>query len=259
MKDFIGVFDSGLGGITVLGDLMMMLPGENYIYFGDSLNAPYGTKTQKEIFELSRKICDMFVSKGAKAIVIACNTATSAAVNDLRDLYDIPIVGMEPALKPAVLNNNGKAIAVMATDYTLNNEKFENLRNRLSHDVVIDKIPSPGLVKLVEEGVYDGEKVDDYLSELYVIRGNDEYEAIVLGCTHFLYNREAIRSFIGDVDIYDGNEGTVVHLKHRLLEESYLSNHEKTTVEIMNSKGEEMVKLSREMLATYLRSKYEIR
>jgi glutamate racemase len=122
----IGVFDSGLGGLSVLATLQKLLPNESYIYVGDSKNAPYGTKSKEEVLELSRQICNQLVSLDVKAIVIACNTATSAAVNQLREEYDIPIIGMEPAVKPALRQSKGK-VAVLATEMTLKEEKFQKL------------------------------------------------------------------------------------------------------------------------------------
>ena len=123
----IGIFDSGLGGISVLYEIHKLLPNESIVYYGDSGNAPYGVKSKEVVYELSKNICDYLIeNEGVKAIVIACNTATSAAVDKLRGQYNIPIIGMEPAIKPAIVGTKG-AIVVLATEMTLKEEKFNNL------------------------------------------------------------------------------------------------------------------------------------
>ena len=124
----IGVLDSGLGGISVLRELVKLMPGEDFIYYGDSANAPYGTRTPEEVIDLTKKDVEFLLERGAKAIVVACNTATSAGIQILRERYtDIPVIGIEPALKPAVLSKQNPKVLVMATPMTLREEKFHHL------------------------------------------------------------------------------------------------------------------------------------
>ncbi|NMM92889.1 glutamate racemase [Bifidobacterium oedipodis] len=212
----IGVFDSGLGGISVVRQIAQDMPHEHVLYFGDSANAPYGTKTPAQVRELSFRIVERFASQGVKAVVIACNTATSAAVNDLRDTYDIPIIGMEPALKVACDRGQGKRqrVIVAATPLTLREHKFAALMERFDQDHTIFKEPCPGLVDVVESG-----RLADHDLVMHTLHGYfDQYDlssidSVVLGCTHFVFYRDYFRELLPDTAaIIDGNEGTVRHL-----------------------------------------------
>ena len=150
----IGVFDSGVGGISVLRELMALMPNENYIFFGDSANAPYGTKTLDEVVKLTCKDAAYLYEQGVKAIVVACNTATSAGVKILRERYtDIPVIGIEPALKPAVLSAKHPTVLVMATPMTLREEKFQNLMHRYEQDAEIIPLPSVCKVRKCGSGI----------------------------------------------------------------------------------------------------------
>ncbi|WP_346971543.1 aspartate/glutamate racemase family protein, partial [Bifidobacterium adolescentis] len=157
----IGVFDSGLGGISVAREIRRDMPNEHVLYFGDSANAPYGTKSPEQVRELSDVIVKRFVEQGVKAVVIACNTATSAAANELRDRYAIPIIGMEPALKVACDRGHGnrQRVIVAATPLTLRERKFAVLMDRFKADHTIFPEPCPGLVEIVEHGQLDDHDV----------------------------------------------------------------------------------------------------
>ena len=160
----IGFFDSGLGGLSVLRKALEMMPNENYIYYGDSKHAPYGEKTPQEIRSLSFNAIEFLIKKGAKAIVIACNTATSAAAHDLREYYkDIPIIGIEPALKPAIKLHETGSVIVMATKATLTQEKFKNLMDKYGEHREVIPLPCPGLVEFIEAGNLEGEEVKNFL------------------------------------------------------------------------------------------------
>ncbi|WP_459129446.1 glutamate racemase [Guggenheimella bovis] len=242
---FIGVFDSGLGGITVLSDLKRELPQENYIFIGDSKHAPYGEKSKEEITERCRAITEDLVGRGAKAILIACNTATSACVEELRREYSIPIVGMEPALKPAVLKGESP-ILVLATDYTIKNDKFMRLKDRVVHGEKVYSVSAPRLVRFVESGSLDSKELDLYLDE--ILEGLDDTKSVVLGCTHFLYLKEAIQKhFKHPITFFDGNHGTIERLKS-LLEPQELGSGE---LLIENTLSEEMVERSKWLMETY--------
>ena len=212
----IGVFDSGLGGISVAREIRRDMPNERVLYFGDSANAPYGTKSPEQVRELSDAIVKRFVEQGVKAVVIACNTATSAAANELRDRYDIPIIGMEPALKVACDRGHGnrQRVIVAATPLAWRERKFAVLMDRFKADHTICPEPCPGLVEIVEHGQLDDHDVVMRTLHQYF----DQYDlstidAVVLGCTHFVFYRDYVRELLPDTaEIIDGNEGTVRHL-----------------------------------------------
>lgn len=239
----IGVFDSGLGGISVLKELVTLMPKENYIYYGDSLHAPYGIKKKEEIIKRCIEICDYFISKDVKAIVIACNTATSAAVNTLRDTYkDIPIIGMEPALKVAADNKENNNIVVMATMLTLNEEKFNNLMKNYNDKNNIIKMPCPELVNIVENDMLDetdliNNQVEEYFKDINL----ETLDSIVLGCTHFVFYKEYLSKLLNKKTcIIDGNNGTARHLKELLDYSSSLNeSDEEGTIIFLNSYNDE--------------------
>lgn len=214
----IGIFDSGLGGISVLRDMVQLMPNENYIYYGDSANAPYGTKKPSDILALSKGCTDFLLARDVKAIVIACNTATSVAAEAIRREHpDIPIIGIEPALKPAVLWKEHDRVAVMATPATLSLPKFCQLMKQFSRQAVIYPIPCPGLMEYVERGIFDGEELEAFVHGLldpYVERGID---AVVLGCTHYPFVEKVIQRVVGDeVKLFAGSHGTAMELARRL-------------------------------------------
>lgn len=213
----IGVFDSGVGGISVLAELSKQLPQEQFIYLGDSLNAPYGIRTPDEIRRLAFEAVKFLTDQGIKALVVACNTATSVAINLLRQELPIPVIGMEPALKPAVsLGRQGK-IVVMATPLTLKEKKFSNLLNRFKDEADVTTLPCPGLVELVERGMIQNEDITQYLTELFELFDFREVAAVVLGCTHYVFAKEQIKQMVGkNTCVLDGNCGTVKHLKEVL-------------------------------------------
>lgn len=212
----IGVFDSGLGGISVLKELQKQMPQEDFIYFGDSSYAPYGTKSKEAITNRCFHICDFFMEKGVKAIVVACNTATSACVKELRVKYpQIPIIGMEPALKVAADGKEKQTILVLATKFTLREKKFKDLMACYSEHNVILEQPCPKLVELVECGALDDEeRIHKALEEYVGVHSEEHIDSIVLGCTHFVFFKKAIQTMVGEqVSIIDGNEGTARHVK----------------------------------------------
>jgi len=211
---YIGFFDSGIGGLSVLKEALKILPDENYIYYGDTDNAPYGTKTKDEVKALTFRAVGFLNKHNIKALVVACNTATSAAVRDLREKYGFPIIGMEHAIKPAVEKNHhkGKRVLTLATPLTLREEKFQSLVSRFDTEHIVDILPAPRLVEFAENFIFSGPCVEGYLKEIMPANIN-EYAAVVLGCTHFPLFREVLSRLLPeDVDIIDGNRGTVNHL-----------------------------------------------
>ena len=253
----IGVFDSGLGGISVLRDLKRFMPHEHYLYYGDSSFAPYGEKTREEITKRCEEICAFFIHQGVKAIVIACNTATSACVKELREEYpNLPIIGMEPAVKVAVDGKENQNVLVMATRFTLKEKKFENLLSRYSEQHVIYRQPCPELVELVEHDELDQQdKVENTLREYFSHYDMDEIDSIVLGCTHFIFFKETIRKLCGDrIQIVDGNAGTIRHVKELLAEKNELCDDTKQgSIQIFNSSKDPYYKtLSQKLLESTL-------
>lgn len=204
----IGVFDSGVGGISTLRELVRQLPEESFLYYGDDAHAPYGTRPTDEVRALTADCIAELVNAGVKAVVLACNTATAAAAAYLRECYpDLPIIGAEPALKPAVMAGHRK-IGVMATPTTLREQKFRALVDRFGGKAQILPLPAPGLVELIEQDIRSGEALDALLGQLLAPALEEGIDALVLGCTHYPFVRDAIRAFVGEkVTLYDGNLG----------------------------------------------------
>jgi glutamate racemase len=234
----IGFFDSGVGGLSVMKEAISIMPNEEFIYFGDSKNAPYGTKELDEVKKLTLDAVDFLVNKNVKAVVVACNTATSAAIDDIRDKYkNTTIIGIEPALKPAVkLNRNGNII-IMATPMTLKEKKFRLLMNKYKSESNILSLPCAGLVEFIEQGVLDGEKLETYLKEKFTSNLKNNIAAVVLGCTHYPFIKKALSNVIGEgIPLIDGGSGTAYELKRKLLEKNLLNDSkEKGNIAIYNS------------------------
>ncbi|MCB0576635.1 MAG: glutamate racemase [Saprospiraceae bacterium] len=214
----IGFFDSGIGGLTVLYEALRMLPHERYIYYADSDRAPYGTRPKDEVRTLALHATDFIVDQGVKALVIACNTATSAAIGDMRQRYKVPVIGMEPAVKPAVTHTGDpKRVLVFATELTLKEAKFRELVARVDTRKQVDFLPLQELVLFAERFEFDEQVILPYLKMKLQAVNLNEYSTIVLGCTHFIYFKKIMEQVIPpDVRIIDGNRGTVLNLKNRL-------------------------------------------
>ena len=213
---YIAVFDSGVGGLSVLRELIKLMPGENYLYFGDSANAPYGKRSTEEVKALTMQAAKTLLERGSKALVIACNTATAAAINDLRQAYpDTIMIGIEPALKVAADRFPGGNIGVMATPVTLREEKFNTQLLRFP-GVNVSTIPVPDLVALVEQGHTDDEAVESLLRPVLAPYAG-KLDAVVLGCTHYPFAAKTIRKLLGEqTAVLDGGEGTARETQRRL-------------------------------------------
>ncbi|MEI4829594.1 glutamate racemase [Bacillus sp. FJAT-53711] len=223
----IGFLDSGIGGITVLHQALKILPNEDYIFYADTLHVPYGEKPKEEVKQYIFNAVDFIADQDVKALVIACNTATSIAVEDLRKKYDFPILGIEPAVKPAVQNSEEKRkkVLVLATKLTLKEEKFQNLVKSIDNHDIVESLPLPGLVQFAEEFEFSEEKVLPYLRQQLSIFDLKQFGTVVLGCTHFPYFKSSLQKLLGeDVDIIDGSVGTAKNLK-RILEENNQMNN----------------------------------
>lgn len=213
----IGMLDSGMGGLSVLREAVKVLPNEDFLYYGDQLHAPYGTKEPSEVMQLADNAIRTLIEKGCKAIVIACNTATGVAAKAMREKYDLPIIGIEPALKPAQSLRNGGKVLVMATPVTLRQEKFRHLYDIYGQETLL--CPCPGLMDMVEKGVLSGQELDSLLDSLLRDQPLPEIKVVVLGCTHYSFLSGAIaKHFPAGTQVIDGNGGTARQLKRRLEE-----------------------------------------
>ena len=221
----VGLLDSGLGGISVLGETLRQLPNEDYVYYGDTANAPYGDKTPEEVLGLVHQAVERLIELRCKAIVIACNTATSVSAGKLRQELALPIIGMEPALKPASLLPGDGKILVMATRVTLALPKFQALMAQYGRDAV--PVPCPGLMECVERGELEGPKVTALLRQLLGPWLSQPVKAVVLGCTHYPFLRKTIAAlFPAGTPLIDGNAGSVRQLRRRLEEQNLLSDRQ---------------------------------
>lgn len=248
----IAVFDSGVGGISVLRALLAEMPNENYLYYGDSANAPYGTKSLEEVRRLTVSHVDRFIAEGAKAVVVACNTATSAAVRYLRQKYpDVTLIGIEPAVKPAVLFKNHPNVVVMATPMTLHEEKFHNLMDRYMGMAQIIPLPCPGLMEYIERGDMESDKLEQFLERLFEPFEKQKLDAVVLGCTHYPFVSKELKKVLGEnVVLFEGGPGTARETKRRLMAAGLLrDSKEKGTIRFENSEqSKEKQKLCERLL-----------
>ena len=216
----IGIFDSGIGGITVLKEALTQLPEAEYIYYSDNLHVPYGTKPKEEVFGYVEDVVRFLIKEEVDAIVIACNTATSVAVNELRRRYDLPIIGMEPAVKLALDTCKTGKILATATPLALKEEKFKSLVSHIDEEHRVVPLALPELVLYAENKNFDEAELSQYFTEKFKAYDLSMFSGIVLGCTHFVYFRKILRKLLPeDIQIFDGNEGTVRHLKECVMEQ----------------------------------------
>lgn len=210
----IGIMDSGIGGLTVLKECLSLLPAHEYLYYADSNNAPYGTKSKEEVYRLTARVVDYLVKMKADIIVIACNTATSAAAVHLRKKYDIPIIGMEPAIKPALTAARNKRILVAATGLTLYEQKFRDLITALDAQHRVDNVDLTELVAFAEAGDFSRNTIVSFLTEKLANFNLELYGSVVLGCTHFpLFRKHFAEVFPVGTVIIDGAVGTANRVK----------------------------------------------
>jgi len=214
----IGVFDSGIGGLTVLKELHSRLPNESFVYYADSINAPYGTKSAEEIVFLCDKIIRFLLDKNCKLIVMACNTATAAAVREMRKRFKMPIVAMEPAVKPACLNTKTGHVGVLATEGTFRGDHFLKTSEKYKDYVVFHLQVAKGLVELAEKGIFNGEEAELLVMQYVKPFVNSNIDYLVLGCTHYPYFYDLIKKQIGeDVIIVDSAEPVARRTKDILM------------------------------------------
>ena len=220
----IGFFDSGIGGLTVLHQAKRAMPQEDYLYYADTDHVPYGRKTKGEIKQYVQEAVDFIAEQGVKALVVACNTATSVAIKDLRARYSFPILGMEPAVKPAVNDTHcTKRILVTATPVTIREEKLQNLLHQVDQHHQVDLLPLPRLVEFAEQGNFTDGQAEAYLRETLSAFDLEQYCTVVLGCTHFNYFKDSFHKILPEeIIMLDGSDGTVKNLQHVLAEKELL-------------------------------------
>ena len=247
----IGVMDSGMGGISVLRELAGLLPHENFVFYGDSANAPYGSRSTEETYQLTEQVVQKLLKRGGKAVVIACNTASSAAGARLRAEYpELPIVAIEPALKPAVIACPGGRVVVLATEATLRERKFAGLLEEWKEKAEIIKLPLPGLPEFVERGELDSPQLRKFLQGFFVQLADRPVDGVVLGCTHYPFVRKVIAELLGpQVKVFDGAAGTARQLRRRLYSRRLLTaNQQPGSIQWLNSSPEpEMIELSKKL------------
>ena len=247
----IGVMDSGMGGISVLRELAGLLPHENFVFYGDSANAPYGSRSTEEIYQLTEQVVQKLLKRGVKAVVIACNTASSAAGARLRAEYpELPIVAIEPALKPAVIACPGGRVVVLATEATLRERKFARLLTEWQGKAEIIKLPLPGLPEFVERGELDSPQLREFLQGFFVQLADRPVEGGGLGCTHSPFVRKVSAELLGpQVKVFDGAAGTARQLRRRLYSRRLLTaNQQPGSIQWLNSSPEpEMIELSKKL------------
>ena len=241
-SDYIAVFDSGVGGISVLRQLLRVLPNERYLYFGDSINAPYGTRPEAEVRQLTIAAAEKLRKRGIKAFVIACNTATSAAFEALREAFpDMAVIGIEPAVAKAAEAFPGGHVGVMATPGTLKGARFLKNKERFDSVCRVNPLPAPGLMELVEAEKYDSPEADALLDALLP----QDLDALVLGCTHYPFTEPSIRRVRGEkVALFDGAVITAAETKETLAAADLLYDGPGEVIVENSMPGDRMVSLS---------------
>lgn len=235
----IAFFDSGLGGLTVLSEAMKELPQEDFLFYADTLHVPYGTKAKEDVKSYIHHAMETIMKEEVKAIVVACNTATSMAISDLRKAYPIPVIGMEPAVKPAVEINrsSGKRILVLATPLTIKESKYRDLVRRVDSMHIVDSLPLPELVEHCEALNFDQKVMKDYFTKQFESFDLNEYGTIVLGCTHYPFYKRILSDLLpAHIRMIDGSKGTVNRLIQVLSDNDLLSSRGNRDVKLFNSR-----------------------
>ena len=230
----IGIFDSGVGGTSILKEIHALLPNENCIYLADSKNAPYGNKSKNEIISLSIKNTELLLSRGCKIIVVACNTATTNAIAHLRATYNVSFIGIEPAIKPAALNTQTKTVGILATKGTLSSELFHETSDLYAHNIDVIEQVGDGIVPLIESGKLNSNEMKSLLESYINPMIERNIDHLVLGCTHYPYLIPILRKLLPEnVNIIDSGLAVARQTKAVLTKENILnSSNEEGTVEL---------------------------
>ncbi|SDQ28158.1 glutamate racemase [Flagellimonas zhangzhouensis] len=222
----IGVFDSGVGGTSIWKEVAKMLPHESTIYLADSANAPYGEKSKEEILQLSIKNTEFLLNQGCKLIVVACNTATTNAIDYLREHFQVPFIGIEPAIKPAALQTQTKKVGILATKGTLSSSLFSNTSKLYAEGITVLEQEGKGLVKLIESGDIKSEEMKTLLNQFLEPMLEQNIDCLVLGCTHYPYLIPILRELLPpNITIIDSGEAVARQTK-AVLEQNNLMTQE---------------------------------
>ena len=252
----IGVFDSGVGGLSILDEALRQLPEHDFIYLADSINAPYGEKSSEWIASRSMELCQYLAAQGCDAIMVACNTATAEAIARIRsELGDIPIIGVEPGIKPAAMQSSNGIVGVLATEATLKSDKFNSLLATLPHGCQFIKQAGAGLVPLIEAGQANDEETLELLAEHLEPIQLAGADTLVLGCTHYPFLRKAIRKLLGDsINLIDTSDAVVRQLKRKLeAQGKHVDNGKQGSVELISSKdSENLLRMAQELMQSDL-------
>ena len=246
MNKKIGIFDSGLGGLSILKELLKILPNEDYLFYEDSINNPYGEKTEEELFAITSKIVNYLLSEDCKIIVIACNTATTSCLKKLREEYpNVIFVGTVPAIKVAY-DNNYKNTLILSTPYTMGSKRVEELIEEFHHlNQKITNISGENLANLIEEN-----KIGEIRALLNrILSPYKDCDSIVLGCTHYPLIKDEIRKVVPNAKLLDGSSGVAMEVRHQLEINFSLSSSEKRgSITIINTRSDELIERSYEIL-----------
>jgi len=255
----IGIFDSGVGGTSIWKEINTLLPIENTIYLSDSKNAPYGDKSKQEIVKLAFKNTEFLLKQKCKIIVVACNTATTNAIKVLRENYDVPFIGIEPAIKPAALQTKTNTIGILATEGTLNSELFEKTSSTINQKIIRKEIIGKGLVELIENGKLYSNEMTNLLSSYIKPLIKADVDCLVLGCTHYPYLIPQIRKLVGNkIQIIDSGEAVArqtktILEKHQLINnteekstQQFFINNDKKVLEMLISNTDKKIKILEE-------------
>jgi glutamate racemase len=250
----IGIFDSGIGGITIYQEIHMLLPNENIIYLADSKNAPYGGKSKEKIIEYSIKNTEFLLNKNCKIIVVACNTASTNAVKYLRDHYQVPFIRVQPAIKPAALNSKTKTVGILATNGTLKSELLYETSQRFATGVCVVEQVGEGLVSLIESGETNSKEMTALLNKYLQPMLAKDIDQLVLGCTHYPFLIPQIKEIVGNkVNILDSGEaiarqtkvildqeGLLNYSKAKVIRKFYTNSHPEVLQNILNTFEEDL-------------------
>ena len=251
----IGVFDSGVGGLSILDESLRQLPHHDYIYLADSANAPYGEKSSEWIAARSLALCKYLADQGCEAIVVACNTATAEAIQQIRSNLAIPVIGVEPGIKPASMQSQNGVVGVLATEATLNSDKFNALLATLPSTCTFIKQAGAGLVPLIEAGQANSEETLELLAKHLEPIQDARSDTLVLGCTHYPFLRKAIRKLLGDsMQLIDTSDAVVRQLKRQLetLEKSSQRDLQGSILFISSKDGASLLEMAKDLLSSDL-------
>jgi len=248
----IGLFDSGIGGTSIWKEIHKLLPLEDTIYLADSFNAPYGLKSQEEIIQLSKKNTEFLLNNNCKIIVVACNTATTNAIKVLRSTYDVPFIGIEPAIKPAANNTQTHTIGILATKGTLNSDLFNKTASSLANVKIVEQI-GHGLVQLIENGDIESSEMDELLKSYLTPMVEKNIDYLVLGCSHYPYLIPQIEKLIPkNIKIIDSGEAVAIQTKNVLFNNNLLNIDHKNVSNVFYTNSDSKV------LKTILNNEYQV-